>query len=227
MGQFKYDHTGKKTWVEMPSTPPPNPTAPCVSRCGPVDMSLFSHLQSHSQYDSYMKWVSFADPTHRQKASDIVVEFYEHMSNYITLFPLFGTLLGIVREKSLIPHDFDVDFGYFTKEQNQMVEGLHSLHGQNGFILCRVDRAFDLLSIAKDDVIFDLYGYTKSAHLYLQGSRKGYALLTSEVEPMNTVEFNGHTMSSIGNPQAFIERHYGPSWETPVHLLPPEEFRDA
>tara|TARA_R110002020_G_scaffold449316_1_gene662400 strand:+ start:1514 stop:2095 length:582 start_codon:yes stop_codon:yes gene_type:complete len=193
-------------------------------------MSVCADLLSkgNREYDRCMKWVSFADPSHRQKASDIVVEFYEHMDNHITLFPIFGTLLGIIRENSLIPHDLDVDFGYFRTEQQQMIAGLDSLHGKNGFVVCR-NQGNSLFSIAKDDVPFDLYGYSKSGDSYTQeATGPTNRLLSSEVDPMNTVEFNGCQMPSIGNPQAFFERYYGADWETPrVTIVPPKDIPDA
>lgn len=55
----------------------------------------------------------------------------------IAYFPAFGTLLGLVRDGKLIPHDFDFDFGVITQERHYAWEKLTHVLEQAGFQIVR------------------------------------------------------------------------------------------
>ena len=46
------------------------------------------------------------------------------MSDEVTVWPMFGTLLGIVRDDDLIKHDDDIDLGYFKKDEAELIKKL-------------------------------------------------------------------------------------------------------
>ena len=162
------------------------------------------------------KYKNFADEEYRKKAIEIMLEFYDYMSEDMDIWPLFGTLLGIVRNGDLIPHDDDVDFGYLKKDESILVDKLDSIHGTNGFLVIRNEFS-NLYSLAKDDVLIDLYEYEKLEHtpVLQQGHRSFYNLMHDELFPLKTIQFQGKELKCMSDPVKFFERYYGKDWKTP------------
>jgi phosphorylcholine metabolism protein LicD len=162
------------------------------------------------------KYKNFADEEYRKKAIEIMFEFYDYMSEDMDIWPLFGTLLGIVRNGDLIPHDDDVDFGYLKKDESILVDKLDSIHGTNGFLVIRNEFS-NLYSLAKDDVLIDLYEYEKLEHtpVLQQGHRSFYNLMHDELFPLKTIQFQGKELKCMSDPVKFFERYYGKDWKTP------------
>jgi hypothetical protein len=182
-----------------------------------VDQTYRQYMFQHgiiNQQGQFIK--NFSEDSYRQTAVKVLTEFYDIMSEKVTLFPMFGTLLGIVRGNDLIPHDCDIDFGYFLNQQQELLSALDELHGKEGFQVIR-NQFNDLFSVGKDGVLIDLYRYDDHGvgDFLSQGSRKPYNLLTMEIYPMGEIEFAGKKMTCIANPVAFFERYYGADWETP------------
>lgn len=165
-------------------------------------------------YKKHMKNINFSDENYRNHAQDVMVKFYNYMSEHITLFPLFGTLLGIIRTNSLIPHDNDIDFGYFKSQENELIAALDNLHGSDGFLIVR-NQFNNLYSVAHGNVLIDLYEYEENSPVLLQGHRNFYNLYDHEVFPLKTITFHNTEMTCIQNPIAYFERYYGTDWQTP------------
>tara|TARA_R100001126_G_scaffold102681_2_gene88221 strand:- start:1332 stop:1976 length:645 start_codon:yes stop_codon:yes gene_type:complete len=159
---------------------------------------------------------NFANHEHRRRAVNILLEFYDYMSDEITIFPMFGTLLGIVREQDLILHDDDLDFGYFKKDSERLIKKLDNLHNKDGYLVIRNEFS-NLYSLVKDGIMIDLYEYEviEEENLLQQGHRTFYNLQYDEALPLKTIEFADRELVSINNPIAFFERYYGKDWKTP------------
>jgi phosphorylcholine metabolism protein LicD len=169
--------------------------------------------------DSNGKFVlDYSQEDHRNKAISVMLEFYDYMSEYLTLFPMFGTLLGIFRNDDLIPHDGDIDFGYFLNEQTQLVSALENIHNKSGFLVIR-NQFNDLFSVGKDGVLIDLYRYDDhGTDSISQGSRQPYSLLRNELHPLSEIDFRGSKMTCMADPIAFFTRYYGEDWKTPKNF---------
>ncbi|MHC4690210.1 MAG: LicD family protein [Planctomycetota bacterium] len=165
-------------------------------------------------YKRHMKNITFNNEEYRKHAQDVMVEFYKYMSEYITLFPMFGTLLGIIRSDSLIPHDNDIDFGYLKSEEDELIKALDNLHGKYGFVIVR-NQFNNLYSVAHDTVLIDLYEYEENGPVFMQGHREFYNLYSHEVLPFKTITFHDTEMKCIQDPIAYFERYYGKDWRTP------------
>jgi hypothetical protein len=159
---------------------------------------------------------NFSDDKFREKATNIMMEFYDYMSDEMILFPMFGTLLGIVRDEELIKHDDDIDFGYFKKDEKILVDKLDKIHNKDGFKLIRNEYS-NLYSLHKDGVLIDLYEYEviENENLLQQGHRTGYNLKYDEVFPMTEIKFKDKSLSCISEPIKFFERYYGQDWNVP------------
>ena len=159
----------------------------------------------------------FKDPAFREHAINVMFEFYDYMSQDLQIWPMFGTLLGIIRDNDLILHDDDVDFGFFKKDDHTMVQKIDNLHGKNGFLLIR-NEFTNLYSLVKEEVLIDLYEYEcfEDDKMVKQGHRPFYDLTKEELFPLKTVEFRGRELVSINDPVKFFERYYGSNWRTPI-----------
>jgi len=199
-----------------------------MSICASLGQEISQGKVDHT-YKEYMKVnniindagefiLHFEEKDHRDKAISIMIEFYEYMTQKdLTIFPMFGTLLGMIREDDLIPHDGDIDFGYFSWQQDKLIQVLDDLHGKNGFSVIR-NQFGDLFSVGKENVLIDLYRYDDTganSPQLLQGCRRPYDLLKSETLPFSVIEFRGCEMNRLANPEAFFARHYGADWRTP------------
>jgi hypothetical protein len=170
----------------------------------------------YKQHLNTRKHNNFTNDEHRKKATEVLIEFYDYMSDEITIFPMFGTLLGIVRQQDLISHDDDIDFGYLKKDSQRLIEKLDNIHNKNGFLVIRNEFS-NLFSLVKDGIMIDLYEYEviEDDKILQQGHRTFYNLQYDEVFPLNTLHFAGRELLSINNPVAFFERYYGRDWKTP------------
>ena len=159
---------------------------------------------------------NFSNEQYKKKAIEVLFEFYDYMSEDMDIWPMFGTLLGIVRNDDLIPHDDDVDFGYLKKDESILVDKLDSIHGTNGFLVIRNEFS-NLYSLAKDEVLIDLYEYEKLEHtpILQQGHRSFYNLMHDELFPFKTIQFQGKELKCMNDPVKFFERYYGKDWERP------------
>jgi hypothetical protein len=159
---------------------------------------------------------NFFDPSHRQRAVEIFFEFYDYLSEDLTVFPAFGTLLGICRDDDFIPHDDDIDIGFFKKDSQKLIEKLDDLHGKNGYLVIRNEFS-SLYSLAKEGIMIDLYEFEslEEENILQQGYRHFYNLEYDEVFPLKTVTFREKDLVCINNPPAFFERYYGQDWKTP------------
>ena len=159
---------------------------------------------------------NFLDEDRRSKAVNILLEFYNYLADEVKIFPMFGTLLGIVRNEDLIPHDDDIDFGYFLEDSQKLIEKLDNLHGKNGYLVIRNEFS-NLYSLVKDGVMIDLYEYepVEEDKILQQGHRTFYNLKYEEDFPLKTIPFRGTELVCINDPIKFFERYYGQDWKTP------------
>ena len=169
----------------------------------------------------HLKNIDFNNPDVRNKAIEIMFELYDYLSDEVEVFPMFGTLLGIVRGDDLIPHDDDVDFGYFMRDSGKLIKKLDALHGEKGYLIVRNEFS-NLYTLVKDGIMIDLYEYeiVKEDGILQQGHRSFYNLKYDEVfhtseEALREITFRGRTMKCIAHPVRFFERYYGLDWKTP------------
>jgi len=77
----------------------------------------------------------------------------------VTSFVIFGTLLGIVRNGTIIKHDSDVDIGFFDKDINNLIKA-HQKLIQLGFRLLREYESSELLTYERNGEYVDLYKFS-------------------------------------------------------------------
>lgn len=161
-------------------------------------------------YGQFFTGEDFSDNKRRSVGRKLLAELYTGLPPSVVAFPIFGTLLGMVRDNDIIKHDIDIDIG-FIDPSNHMISYLNNL---TNWIFVR-NLGGSLLSVFCDGVMFDLYKYVPNGNVYDQPGHPDYRLLKSEVEPMKHIEFFDTEFTCIGNPITFFERYYGMDWKTP------------
>lgn len=129
---------------------------------------------------------------------------------------VFGTLLGAVRDKSVINGDEDVDV--FVESEDELRNILPFLQ-QNGLCLCRIVKhklySFRIrggkyyIDVYIKRPIYSIWGYR---YCYLCG----YVLPKKLISRFSPIEFLGDTYLAPKNPERFLEFWYGKTWRVPV-----------
>ncbi len=141
----------------------------------------------------------------------------------VDAFPVYGTLLGAIREQDFIGHDSDVDLGYVSRYQHPLdvIRESFRLHRhlrERGFSIDRYSAAaFKVEVVEADGAVrgLDVFGgYFLNGHLYLMGEI-GTPFKEEWVFPLGTCTFAGRTLPAPARPEKLLEATYGPNWKVP------------
>jgi hypothetical protein len=157
----------------------------------------------------------------------------------VTAFPLYGTLLGMIRDDDIIPYDVDVDFGIMLEEYHKMmpieqetghgegqpsIKHLNSLVSDGGeeYLLTRQQNGLTTIErhIKNDTYLpFDFYIYEEKNNL-LMSSIPSCILSVEEAFPLQLKSFFNadKVFSCIARPEQCLSRCYGKDWEVPKTL---------
>ena len=141
----------------------------------------------------------------------------------VNAFPVYGTLLGAIREQDFIGHDSDVDLGYVSRHQHPLdvIRESYRLHRhlrERGFSIDRYSAAaFKVEVVEADGAVrgLDVFGgYFLNGSLYLMGE-VGASFMEEWVFPLGTCSFAGRTLPAPARPEKLLEATYGPNWRVP------------
>lgn len=159
----------------------------------------------------------------------------------IPVFLFAGTLLGWFRDRQLIPHDPDVDFGLPLEDfgnwlaHDPDLARLHAALAAAGFLhqrslgdLSRLTELGYEVSYLRQGSAVDLFilvpdasrpGWSWNSVWYKQGWKRWQRHMRKQYHPWVgpvDIEFLGHRFRVPANTEAYIVNHYGPGWKTPV-----------
>lgn len=169
-------------------------------------------------YEEEQLSYSSTKPMDLETASALIRLVSHLFSNIGLSFYLgFGTLLGAVREKSLIKGDEDIDI--FTDQQDLLYNSLPYLQ-ENGLRLIRFvkNRVFSFK--INDDGYIDVYVLCKlpiyniwSSYCY---SLDGNVTPKKYFKEYESIDFLGVNCKCPKNPEKMLAFWYGDDWRTPI-----------
>lgn len=138
------------------------------------------------------------------------------LSENIPSLLIFGTLLGIYRDNSLIPYDTDIDVAIQGESVDKLIRAIPKFI-ESGFRIIRYDPD-RILSIHRNGVYLDIYLYNWNGSEYVLIT--GTVLARSDFESPSKISYLGTEYNTVCNPIRFFENYYGRDWRTPIKNLP-------
>lgn len=151
-------------------------------------------------------------------------------SEGVTAFADFGTLLGLVREGGLLPHDLDIDMGVVVDDSLDVAR-IRTAMERFGFKVWReyyidgsvVESSFRLLGVKLDISFYRNEGDTSHVWLFYRDPEKEYGprerdivkMTYSAIDGYSSVDVHGTSIVIPANPERLLEEKYGPHWRTP------------
>lgn len=134
----------------------------------------------------------------------------------ITVWPINGTLLGLVRDGELIAHDSDVDLGSLWSERYLIRDALIKLRS-SGFEIIRVSQKTTGVSIMRDDEYVDISLYKIEwgfFHRYLTSAWGAIDPVRLSL-PLIQLQIGGHNFSVPKRYEQLLRFWFGDSWRIP------------
>lgn len=152
-----------------------------------------------------------------------LVEIRDHLQTVgIPFFIGGGTLLGIIRDGSLIPWDWDVEVDFRAEDLYPVVDRVLYDLQRVGFSVLRYDSSMlNLkLKLEKSGSIYELVGWQRlGAFRY----RRDYRLPAAFFQKTSGVHLDGNFFPTFPNPEEVLGYLYG-EWKTPLRTADKENY---
>lgn len=134
-----------------------------------------------------------------------------------------GTLLGVVRDGHLIPHDSDTDVGVMSHNPAAIRRSLLRCINK-GFAIIRVTQRGDGISLMRKDEYMDISLYRRRRIFFSRYlvSAWGAADLYKYVQRLESVQVDGFQFKIPYRSEELLEFWYGTDWRTPISGKPRE-----
>lgn len=138
-------------------------------------------------------------------------------------FVAYGTLLGAVREGTVLGHDSDADIGYVSDRAVPVDVIRESFRLQRevdrlGYATIRYSGAAFKVRVVEADSFargLDVFaGFFDEDRLYLMGE-VGVPFRREWIHPLTTASLEGQEVPVPARPEKLLEAMYGPGWKTP------------
>jgi len=162
---------------------------------------------------------NFQDPARREVARQVALDFAKHFPG---VFVTCGTLLGIVRNDDVIPHDSDVDFGCLAWPFKPIPRQIGPFTRQRYFH--HKGRVSEVTFTHSRGIKVDLFLFMDDPPYRFfvawpdEFPKRPTIIRRFPAEWFDTLEeitaFGG-TLCSISQPEQFLEANYGAAWKQP------------
>ena len=134
----------------------------------------------------------------------------------IFFMPMWGTLLGIIRNGDFIDHDDDIDLMMLHEDENKLYDALMELK-ERGVFLCRQHKGQIYSVVSSEGIICDIDVMKKACFPY----SLGYCVILEKYRPKRLfgkykkIDFKGLKINVPENSDEFLTYFYGESWQIP------------
>lgn len=137
---------------------------------------------------------------------------YNHSG--IKVFVVYGTLLGVVRNKALIEWDTDVDLGFFDSDIDSLILAHPSME-ENGFTLMRNDEYNSLITYERNGQYIDFYRFDKKSEKPFH-HRSALYFPPKSITPLIIEPFGDGHVFKPNNFQHILNKIYGKKWRIEI-----------
>ncbi|MFL0410651.1 methyltransferase domain-containing protein [Microbacterium paludicola] len=189
-------------------------------------------MDSRGRWLAMTKWDRLG-PVLEGRDGDIRRQLLESSRELVTLleaadYPVYivgGTLLGVIRDGGMMPHDDDVDLAFLCREDNPADVGLSSYRMErllvaNGYTVIRHSLAHLEITFFSEtgepDYYVDIFtGFFRDGDYCQPFALKGPEIVESDLLPTRPREVEGVELPEPNRPEAWLEFAYGPRWMVP------------
>lgn len=159
----------------------------------------------------------------------------------------FGTLLGAVRDGSLIPWDWDADFGILARDRERVLALQEEIEAAGRSVYLGEPAAIRLYYSETNQISLDLWMWHERDGLLVSedenplilwpGMHDRTSFPASFVDELREVELEGRRLPAPEAAERLLAEHrYGPDWRTPIRpivslgsrpVVPAAEMTDA
>lgn len=141
--------------------------------------------------------------------------------NKIPYYLCDGTILGIYRDKKLIPHDNDIDVSIIAPIDPTLIIQIFNNSGYSlGRIVKYKGKTQQIIVYSKDNIIFDMcFWYTKEndeyLYNYLPEIKKGRKQHRRYYDEFSLIDFCNDRYTTHAHIEEWLKEHYGEDWNIP------------